>query len=207
MTVTVSVQSVPGGAINGTGLPLAAPRDFKTPFVRNIKIVANKVSAFIGITALKDTLEEGDESFVVEILGVAGVPGLQIGRTVGTYTIKDTNTQPNGIYLTGTASAVETDCGLPCKATVKIVTVLTGPNIVTSARYTTAPAGATSGVDYTHKTALTKFAATGAITKPISIVTLGDTSPEGTEGININWSQNIGVPLPAPGHIDILDND
>jgi hypothetical protein len=91
----------------------------------------------------------------------------------------------------------------------KINVVLTGPKATLSVKYSSQAAGATAGTDYQTKTnANLAFSSTGATQKSISINTIGDNTPEDTEGINIVFSNPVGVALPAMnGHIDIIDND
>jgi hypothetical protein len=109
------------------------------------------------------------------------------------------------------ASIVEIDTCATCKATAKFDVVLSAPTAApVSVHYVTANAGATAPADYTAKNNGTlSFTVGGTRHKFISVVTIGDTTPEGTERINVVFSNPVNVVFGngSIGTIDILDND
>jgi Calx-beta domain len=80
--------------------------------------------------------------------------------------------------------------------------------------YQTQDAGATAGVDYMPKVGKTAplhltFLPGKSTHKFVTVVILGDNTPEPTEGIDVVFSnpQNASFGSGSTGHIDILDND
>jgi hypothetical protein len=214
-TMTATIVEVPGGAINGTGLPVSAPQDFKTPITRTVKINAGQRQAFVAVTSKTDTVDEGDETFQVILSGVVGTVGTSFGRSIGIGTIKDTFELPAGLLLAGSTDIVEIDACGTCKATSKFSVVLSGgpATVATSVKYSTVNLGATAPADYTAKINRTlSFTIGGAFQKPISVITIGDTAAESTERIGVNLFNPIGATVhndhpTEDGYVDILDND
>jgi len=204
---TAKILPIPGGATNGTGLPAGTPYDFKSAVLHNMTIKATKLVAYLNITATIDQVaNEGDESFDVELTNLSGAPAVTLGRSIGVGTIKDATGMAPGQILVGSSSIAELNSCATCKATAKVSVVISA-SATASVKYTTQDAGATAGVDYTAKTGTLTFSAGATVHKELSIITLGDNTPENTEGINIVFSNPVGVSLPSNGHIDILDND
>ena len=212
VTVTATIVTSPGGAINGFGLPTSAVQDFKSNPIHNITIKAGQRQAYVAVKAIADTVSgEGPETFQVVLSNPAGVAGIGLGRSVGTGTILDATGIPAGQILVGSTAIVEGDTTpgcINCKYTAKVPVLLTGPKAAVSVKYSTQNAGAVAPTDYIAKTNLTlAFTLTGATQKTLTVITIGNNTPSGTKGINIVFSNPVGVPLPSPGHIDILDND
>ncbi len=211
-TVTIQPTSPTNTAINGYGHPASFVSDFKSNPVHNIKIAAGQRQGYLSVTALRDNLVEGDETFSVVLSNPAGVTGIKLGRAVGTGTIKDATGIAPGTLLIGSESIVEIDSCLTCKATAKFSAVLSAPPTANyTVKYSTQDAGATAGLDYTARSNINlSFTSGGAIQKAITVVTLGDNIPELTEGINVVFTSPSTPPLLANGNMGqvyILDND
>jgi hypothetical protein len=176
-----------------------------------VKIPIGGRQAYVTVTSLTDALVEGDETFNVELSNVAGVAGIQIGRAVGTGTIKDATGVPAGQLLIGSQTIVEIDSCAKCKATSKFSVVLSAPTAQqVTVNYSTADAGASAGADYNAKLNKTLTFKVGATTRKfVTVITLGDLIPEPTESIDVVFSNPVNAALDNgnTGHIDILDND
>jgi hypothetical protein len=217
VTMNALIVELPGGAINGAGHPASFVHDFKATVSRTVKINANQRQAFVAVTAKTDALVEGDEMFQVVISGVTGAPGVQIGRSIGVGTIKDTTGLAPGLILAGNTTIVEIDACATCKATSKFSVVLSAPTATpVTVKYSTVsglPPLATAPADFTAKLNKTlSWTVGGAIQKPISVITIGDTAPESTERIGLNLFTPTGAAIQndhptEDGWVDILDND
>jgi hypothetical protein len=221
VNVTATIVEVPGGAINGAGQPATFVHDFKTAAVKTVKIRANQRQAFVAVTAKTDALVESDETFQVVLSGpvVVGNPGsgIQLGRSIGIGTIKDTTGLAPGLILAGNTTIVEIDACATCKATAKFSVVLSAPIAApVSVKYSTVsglPPLATAPADFTAKLNKTlNYSPGAAIQKAITVMTIGDITPESTERIGINLFNATGATIQndhptQDGFMDIIDND
>ncbi len=211
-TVTIQPTSATNTAINGFGHPASFVSDFKSNPIHNVKIAAGQRQAYVAITALSDNIVEPDETITAVLSNAAGAPGIHVGRAVGTGTIKDATGIAPGTLLLGSESIVEIDACATCKATAKFSAVMSvKPTQAYSARYTTSSTTATAPADYTARNNINlSFAAGGAIQKAITLVTIGDNIPEGTDDVVFTFTSPSTPTLLAngnTGHIYILDND
>ena len=212
VTVTATIVAVPGGAINGFGLPVSAVQDFKSNPIHNLTIKAGARQAFVAVKALTDNVSgEAPESFKVVLSSPAGVAGIGLGRSTGTGTILDANGVPAGQLMVGSTSIVEGDACATCKYTAKVSVVMAGPKAAASVKYSTIGTGTESApTNFTAKlNKILSWTATGATAKTLTVITIGNNIPAGAQGINFVLSAPTGAingPLP-PAVVTIIDNE
>ena len=212
VTVTATIVPVPGGAINGYGLATGAVQDFKSNPIHNLTIKAGARQAWVAVKALTDNVSgEAPETFKVVLSSPAGVTGISLGRSVGTGTILDANGVPAGQLMVGSTSMVEGDACSTCKFTAKVSVVMAGPKAVGSVNYSTVGTGTeTAPTNFTAKlNKVLSWTATGATAKTLTVITIGNNTPAGAQGINFVFSGPTGAingPLP-PAVVTIIDND
>ena len=206
-----------GTAINGYKMPVGSTFDYKTNPVHHLTIKAGKLKAYVQLPTFTDTLTEPDETFNVTLSNAVGA---NIRRDTGTGTITDASGYGPGTLLFGKATIVEVDpCASPCipKVVAKVPVVLIPPSdntLTVTVDYQTQDAGATAGVDYIAKVGKTAplhltFLPGRATHKFVTVIVLGDSTVEPTEGIDFVFSnpQNASFGNGSTGHVDILDND
>ena len=212
VTVTATIVPIAGGAINGFGLPASTVQDFKSNPTHNLTIKAGARQAFVAVKAAVDTVSgEAPESFKVVLSSPAGVTGIGLGRSTGLGTILDANGMPAGQLMVGSVSIVEGDACATCKYTAKVPVVMAGPKAAASVKYSTVGTGTeTAPTNFTAKlNKVLTWTATGATAKTLTVITIGNNTPAGAQGINFVLSTPTGAingPLP-PAVVTILDND
>ena len=210
VTVVATIVPIPGGADNTFGQPRGTIGDYKSNPVHNLKIRAGARTAYFATKTFTDDLTESPESFSVVLSSPSGVPGVSIGRTTGTATILDATGAPDGTLLVGNSSIVEGDACAKCKFTVKVPVVMAGPKASATIQYSTVGTGGATPDDFKEKLNRTlTFTASGSTAKSLSVMVIGDDTPETGEGIDFVFSSPTGAitAVPPNGHIDILDNE
>jgi ribosomal protein L35AE/L33A len=191
-TVTVQAQTANGTATAGSDYTATGPV--------TLTFAPGQTSQSFAVPVLGDTIDEADETFVVNLSGATG--GVSISRPQGTGTIVDDDTSNVTI---NDVSVTEGNSG----TTLATFTVtLSTPNSRTvTVDYTTANGTATAGSDYVTKSGTLTFAA-GVTSQTIAVTVNGDTLNEGDETFNVNLSNATNATITdATGVGTIADDD
>jgi hypothetical protein len=200
---TVSLSSAGTQAItvnyataNGTAV---APADY-TATSGTLTFAAGVTSQSITVPVVGDTLDEANETFVVNL---SGATNATIANSQGTGTITDNDPSPtlaiNDVTVTegntGTVNAVFT------------VTLSTVSGQAVTVNYATANGTAVAPADYTATSGTLTFAA-GVTTQSITVPVVGDTLDEANETFVVNLSGATNATIAdSQGVGTITDND
>jgi len=173
LTTPVTVQYA---TANGTA---TAGSDFQTA-TGTLTFAPGETQKSILVTVHGDLAAESDETFAVVLTNAVGAV---IRTAQATGTIRDDDQPPTATI--GDVAVVEGNSG--SKLAVFTVTLSRTPKAgeIVSVQYSTANGSATSGSDYQATSGTLTFAA-GETAKFISIVILGDTTPEAHEMFRLN---------------------
>lgn len=173
-----------------------------------VKLKKGRFVSSVPVTINSDLLTEPDETFQVVITSVT--PSIEIGRAVGTVTVRNAPAGDVPVVNAGDVSVVEGD--QPVDATIDLVYVtvtlskrLTEPLVLD---YTTVAGSALAGDDYE--------AATGTVTIPaetvsvkIPLVVLNDDLVEGDEtfALNISTTSELVTVARPVATVTVVDNE
>lgn len=178
-----------------------SPSDYRRAAGR-VRIRAGRTLATIRARIFADRAAEGDETFSVVLTRTDGAP---IAHPIGIVTIRDDDPMAAGRLAIGDASVYEGDA---TRNLMRFTVTLDAParNDVT-ARYATFGGTAAAGVDFSSRAGTLRIRA-GRTSAVVSLKTIGDTSVEGTEQLQIRLSAVVGaVPTDAIAIGTVLDDD
>jgi large repetitive protein len=159
-------------------------------------------SRSISIPMVNDALDEVDETFSVNLSGASGAT---ITTATATTAITDNDAEPS----VGTVSDVTVTEGNTGTVDASITVTLSAPSGKTvTVPYATAPASATEGADYEHKTGSYVFAP-GDVSEAVIFKVKGDTVFEQEEKFSVVLTDPINGASGADmrGEITITDDD
>jgi hypothetical protein len=195
-TVTVQAATVSGGAA-----PATAGTDYTATGPVTLTFAPGQTSQSFAVPVLGDTIDEVDETFLVNLSAAAGAT-IARGQGVGTIVDDDTSAisvsnaaQPEG--NSGTSNMVFT------------VSLSTANSRTVTVQFQTVPGGtATAGTDYTAVAATTVTFLPGETSKTVNVPVIGDTLDESDETVFVSLtSPTVGVLGTASGIGTIVDDD
>jgi uncharacterized protein with beta-barrel porin domain len=202
-TVSLNAPAGPGGVsfnlatANGSA---TAGSDYTAQTVTGQTIAAGSTSATFTVPVLGDTLNEPNETFVVN---VSSVTGATVADAQGVGTIINDDAAPslsiNDVWVTegnaGTATATLT------------VTLPAASGQTVTVNYATADGTAIAPTDYVSASGTLTFTP-GATTRTIVVTVNGDTTPEADETFVVNLSAPVNATLAdAQGTVTVLNDD
>src|SRR5205814_2345131 len=179
-TVTATLSAVSGQSVtvslafSGTA---TITNDY-LPSATSIVIPAGSTTGSITLTAVQDTLDEVDETIIVDVSSVTN--GTESGTQQVTAIITDDDPLPTVSFTANSSSGLESVT--PATLTVSLSTV--SGRTVTVGYSVTGGTATGGGVDYTLANGTLSFAP-GVTTQSISIAVLNDTLDEDDETIQV----------------------
>lgn len=169
-----------------------------------ITIAAGQTTGTATLTAVQDTLHEGNETAIIEITGVSGGGGAtENGTQQQTVTIIDDDLIPS--LSVASVSQLEGNSG--SSNLTFTVTLSAASAQAVSVNYATSNGTATAGSDYTASSGTLTFAP-GETSKTFTITVAGDTTAEPNEAFTVTLSSPINATLgTASATGTILDDD
>ena len=187
---TVDYAQTGGTAISGT--------DYTAVTASTLTFAPNATSQTITVSVTGDTLDEGNETVVIELSNAAG--GAGISTASGTGTIVDND-------LTFSIDSPSVDEGDSNSVNlVFTVTLSASVSSTHTVNYASSAGTATSGTDYTAVSGTLTFAA-NETTQTIAVSVTGDTTNEGNETVVVTLSGGTTGISTATGTGTIVDND
>ncbi len=173
-----------------TGTATGGGTDY-TASSTTITIAAGSLSGTATITAVNDTIDEDDETVIVDITGVTNAT--ESGTQTVTVTITDDDAEPT--ISVNDQSVAEGNSGTTTLTFTVTLSAASGKTV--TANYATADGTATAGTDYTAISTTTLSFAAGETSKTVSVTVTGDTVTEPDETVLLNLS--------SPGNASISD--
>jgi hypothetical protein len=191
-TVSVGYQTANGTATSGS--------DYTSVGLTTLTFAPGVTSRSIVVAVNGDTLNEGDETFFVNL---SGATNAAIADAQGQGTIVDDDPLP-----TITINDVTVNEGNTGTANARFTVSLSAASARTiTVAYQTADTTATAGVDYVAQAGLLAFSP-GATTRTITVLVNGDTVDEDNETFAVNLSNATNAAIfDAQGVGTITDND
>jgi len=168
-----------------------------------ITIPAGSTTGTATLTAVQDTLDEDNETAIIEITGVSGGDGAtENGTQEITVTINDDDATPS--LSVANASLTEGNSG---SNNMSFTVTLDAPSgqIVTVV-CATSNGSATAGSDYTAASTTLTFSP-GNITKTFTVPVLGDSTQESNETFTVTLSNANNATIVAPTATGTITND
>ena len=166
-----------------------------------ITISASNTTGTATITAASDTIDEDNESVIVDITGVTN--GTEDGTQQVTTTITDDDAAPT--ISVNDPSVAEGNAGNATLTFTVTLSAASGKTITVD--YATANGTATAGTDYTSASGTLTFNA-GQTSKNVAITISGDTDRESGETVLLNLSNPVNATiLDSQGSGTISDDD
>jgi disulfide oxidoreductase YuzD len=166
-----------------------------------ITIPAGSSAGTVTVTAVNDTIDETDESIIVDIASVTN--GVENGTQKVTVTIADDDAEP-AISVNDTSEA-EGNTGTSTLTFTVTLSAVSGKTITVD--YATADGTAEIGTDYTQASGTLTFNP-GETSKTLSVTVAGDTDQETAETLFLNLTNPVHASLAdAQGRGDLLDDD
>ncbi|MDQ1480111.1 MAG: hypothetical protein QOI44_972, partial [Actinomycetota bacterium] len=191
--VTVHYATTAGTAI--------APDDY-TPVSGTATIVAGTTTATIDVPIVGDTIEEANETFVVQL---STPTGATIGTASATGTILDDDPSTGLTVAIGNASAIEGNADARQISLAVTLSDVSASDV--SVDYATTPITATAGSDFT-ATSGTLTIPAGSITGFVPVDINGDITQEATETFSVTLTNAVGATLGrAVGNATITNDD
>lgn len=187
--LTLSAPSGQGGTVQYTtadGTATTANNDYQ-PRSGLVGFGPNSTSFAIGVPLNSDTTDEGDETFIINLIGSTNAT---LGDTQAVVTIVDDDPQPV-LWIT---DVVTTEGNAGTKNLGFNVTLSAASTQTITVEVATADGTATAGSDYAGFTQLLTFTP-GQTGKGVNIVLTGDTVVEASERFFVNLSNatNAGI--------------
>src|SRR5207245_1979467 len=173
-----------------------------TPSATSIAIPPGSTSGSITLTAVQDTIDEVDETIVVDISAVTN--GIESGTQQATATIIDDDGTTSSI---NNLSVPEKNSGQTASATSSVSLSAASPQSI-PVDYSTADGTATAPADYVAKSGTLTCPANSTTPQTITIVVNGDNIDEIDETFTVNLSNPTRATIAnGTGTGTILDND
>jgi hypothetical protein len=169
----------------------------------SVRFAGKKLTRTVSVTVIGDTLDEPDETFLLELTGAKGAT-IADGEGVGTIMDDDL---PPAASVDPTLSVPEGQTGDTSYASIH-VTLSAASGRQVSVDWTTADGTATAaGNDYTPDSGTVDFAP-GQTDKVLVIAVVGDDATEGDETFDVDLSSPSNATLgTATEVVTIVDND
>ncbi|MGQ0619173.1 MAG: choice-of-anchor Q domain-containing protein [Panacagrimonas sp.] len=166
----------------------------------SINILAGSLSGTVTVTALQDTLDENDETVVVDITGVSN--GSESGTQQVTTTILDDDPPPTVTFLVGSDSA-----GEAAGARTLTVQLSAVSGLAVSVPFTVS--GTASAADYTGQSASPLMIPAGSLSTTLNFTLVNDTLVEPDEQLIFTLVNPSNATLGAHSKslLTIRDND
>jgi Calx-beta domain len=196
-TVTVQYQTAAGGAT-----PATAGTDYQAVTAPvTLTFLAGETSKTFGVQVVGDTVDEADETFLVNLSGASNA-AIADGSAVGT--IQDDDTASLAL---NDPAVTEGNSGTANLAFV--VTLSTASDHTVTVDFQTVAGGtATAGTDYVVVAATPLTFAAGETTKTVNVTVNGDTVDENDETVLATIANAAGAPIgDANGTGTITDDD
>jgi hypothetical protein len=167
-----------------------------------LTIPAGQTQASLTLTALQDTLDEDDETVIVDITGVTGA--VEDDTQTMTAAILDDDPLPS-LTIGDATPVVEGNSG--AKSVQFVVQLSAASGRTVTVNYATAAVTATSGVDYSAVSNALTFAP-GETNKTITVQVIGDriAEPNETFAVNLSGATNASI-ANGQGVGTILDDE
>jgi hypothetical protein len=188
--VTVNYATADGGATAGSDYVAASG---------TLTFAAGQTVQTLQVTANGDTVDETDETFLVEL---SGATGAGIERPTGTGTIVDDDPSPT--ISVGDATVAEGDAGTVAATFTVTKSGATGLPVAVS--YSTAAGTAVSPGDYTHTTGTVTFG-TADTTRTITVMVNGDLAAEADETFLLNLSAPVNATVTDGQAVGTITDD
>ncbi|MBK6998773.1 MAG: DUF4347 domain-containing protein [Rhodoferax sp.] len=207
-TVTATLSAVAASdttvTIGSKSTSTAALTDDFTLSSTTITITAGDTTGAATLTAVGDTLDEEDETAIVEITAVSGGNGAtENGTQEATVTITDDDTAPT--ISVANVSLAEGSSGSANMTFTATLSAASGKAITVN--YATSDnASATAGGDYTAASGTLNFAA-GETTKTFDVPILGDATVEDNETFTVTLSSPSNTTLGTETATGTITND
>lgn len=194
-TVSLNSATANGTAISGsdyTGHPSTAR-----------SLVPGQSSLTISVPVIGDTLDEPNESFSLNLSGIANATP---GTLTATGTITDNDPAPTLALDNGGECLVsEGNSGsTPCTFVFRL-SAASGQLVSLSTA--TSSGTATAGSDFTAHAATVRSIAIGQSTLSVSVPVLGDTAPEADESFGLNVTAVSNASFTGPAAVGVILND
>ena len=189
LTFTVSLSAASGKQVTvnyadaGTGTATSGV-DYAALSAGRLTFAAGETSKSVTVSVRGDTLDEPDETVVVQLSGATNA-AVSSSAGSGTGTITDDDAAP--LLRTGPASVTEGDSG-PASLTFTLTLLAASGKPVTVAYADAGTGTATSGTDYTALSAGTLTFAAGETSKTLTVSVMGDTEAETNETVVVSLS-------------------
>ena len=205
-TVTATLSAVAGTdtlvTLTPTGTATGAGTDY-TLSSTTITILAGQTTGTASVTAVQDTLDEANETVILDITAVTGGDGaIESGTQQKTVTITDDDPTPS--LSIANVSIAEGNSG--SSNLTFTVTLSTASGQAVSVDYASSNGSATAGSDYTAASGTLTFAA-GDLSKTFTVPIAGDTTTEPDETISATLSSPSNATLGTSTASGTITND
>jgi hypothetical protein len=203
-TFTISLSTVSGRAVTvnyatANGTATTGNGDY-TAISGALSFAPGITTQQLNVTVLGDIRDEADESFQLRLSAASGAT---IPDPAGVATIADNDPTPTAVI--NDVSVTEVNTGT--RSVTFTVTLSAASNQTITMSYATADDTAVAPADYIAATGNLTFTA-GALTRTITITTVGDTAIEPNETFFVDLSNGVNViVLDAQGIGTITNND
>ncbi|MBI2396902.1 MAG: hypothetical protein HYV17_03840 [Xanthomonadales bacterium] len=209
---TISLGAVSGRAVSGTyatatggATPATAGVDYTAVGATPWSIAAGSTSATVAVSTLGDTLDEPNETFLVNLAGLTNAAASG-NDTQATATITDNDNPPTLSIDAGGCSVIEGDGGSVNCAFVLRLSAASGRTVTFNTA--TANGTATAGSDYTAHATTARSIAVGSSTLTVNVPVLGDSVEERDETFALSVTGVVNAsPASLSGTATILDDD
>ncbi|WP_420904253.1 Calx-beta domain-containing protein [Candidatus Magnetaquiglobus chichijimensis] len=168
-----------------------------------LTILANQTTGTATITAVQDTLDEADETVILDISNVTGGGGaIESGAQQSTITLTDDDNPPT--VSIDSPTVTEGNSGSATLTYTVTLSAASGKTITVD--YATANGTATAGTDYTAATGTLTFAA-GETSKTFTVTVAGDTTDEPDETLTATLSNPSNATLGTTSGTGTLTDD
>ncbi|MGM8063374.1 DUF4347 domain-containing protein, partial [Vogesella indigofera] len=194
-TTNTTITLTPTGTASGSDYSLSNT---------TITILAGQTTGTATLSATGDTLDEADETIVLDITSVTGGDSAtESGSQQVTVTILDDDAAP-GISIAD-ASVTEGNSGNSSLSFTVSLSAASGKTV--SVNYASSNGTATAGVDYTAASGTLTFAP-GETSKTITLNVTGDTTQESNETVNVTLTSPSNATLTDASAVGtILDDE
>ena len=182
VTATLSAPSAQTVTVN---LAFSGTATVTTDYTRSgtsIVIPPGSTNGTITLTAVQDSIDETDETIIVDISSVTN------GTESGTQQVTATITDDDGPTISiNNVSVTEGNTGSTVNANFSVTISAASPQVIT-VNYASADGTATAGSDYVAKSGTVTFPANTTGSQTITVVVNGDNIDEANETFTVNLS-------------------
>jgi hypothetical protein len=179
----------------------SAPADYVTSS-GTVTLSRSTSSQTVAVPVVGDTLDEANETFVVNLSNLVGSPGT-IADGQGAATITDNDPLP--VVSVDDVTVAEGDAGTTSATFTVSLSTVSGRSVTVN--WATTAGTATAGTDYVAASGSRTIAA-GTATASVTITVNGDTQPEADETFGISLSNPVNATVgDGTGTATIADDD